>query len=137
MARAQSMPVIMLQSESSTTPPPPEELREAAAPVWGTPPAPEAPTPEPPAPQSGTEDRDMRDAIQLLTRLVADQAHRHGVGVNHADRSDSLRARDFLSCNPPEQCPYLAEESLPYNRQSDNDPIPSHYNVPCLPYHPQ
>ena len=44
----------------------------------------------------------MRDAVQLLTRLVADQARRHGLGVDHADRSDSLRARDFLSCNPPE-----------------------------------
>ena len=62
-AHDQSMPVIMLQSESSTTPPPPEELREAAAPVWGTPPAPEAPTSEPPAPQSGAEDRAMRDAV--------------------------------------------------------------------------
>ena len=101
-ARAQSMPGIMLQSESSATPPPPEELRAAAAPVRGTPPAPEAPTSEPPAPQSGAEDRAMRDAVQLLTRLVADQARRHGLGVDHADRSDSLRARDFLSCNPPE-----------------------------------
>ena len=50
-ARAQSMPGIMLQSESSATPPPPEERRAAAAPVRGTPPAPEAPTSEPPAPQ--------------------------------------------------------------------------------------
>lgn len=44
----------------------------------------------------------MRDAVQLLTRLVAGQARRHGLGVDHADISDSLRARDFLSCNPPE-----------------------------------
>ena len=36
-ARAQSMPGIMLQSESSATPPPPEELRAAATPVRGTP----------------------------------------------------------------------------------------------------
>ena len=49
-ARAQSMPCIVLQSESSATPPPPEELRAAAAPVRGTPPAREAPTPEPPTP---------------------------------------------------------------------------------------
>ena len=96
------MPGIMLQSESSATPPPPEELRAAGAPVRGTPPAPEAPTSEPPAPQSGTEDRAMRDAVQLLTRLVEDQARSHGLGVDHADRSDSLRARDFLSCNTPE-----------------------------------
>ena len=80
-ARVQSMPGIMLKSESSTTLPPPEELRAAAAPVRGTPPAPEAPTPEPPAAQSGAEDRAMRDAVQLLTRLVADQARRHGLGV--------------------------------------------------------
>ena len=79
-ARAQSMLGIMLQSESSATPPPPEELRAAATPVRGTPPAPEAPTPEPPAPQSGAEDRAMRAAVQLLTRLVADQARRHGLG---------------------------------------------------------
>ena len=57
------MPSIMLQTESFATPPLPEELRAAAAPVWGTPPAPEAPTPEPPAPQSGAEDRAMRDAV--------------------------------------------------------------------------
>ena len=44
---------IMLQFESSATPPPPEEVRAAAAPVRGTPPSLEAPTPEPPAPQSG------------------------------------------------------------------------------------
>ena len=78
-ACAQSMPGIMLQSESSATPPPPEELREAAAPFLGTPPAPEAPTPEPPAPQSGAEDRSMRNVVQLLTRLVADQARKHGL----------------------------------------------------------
>ena len=44
----------------------------------------------------------MRDAVQLLTRLVEGQARRHGLGVDPADRSDSLRARDFVSCNPPE-----------------------------------
>ena len=77
---------IMLQSESSATPPPPEELKAAAAPVRGTPPpAPEAPAPEPPAPQPGEEDRALRDAVQLLTRLVASQARRHGLGVDHAD----------------------------------------------------
>ena len=76
-ACAQSMPGIMLQSESSATPPSPEELRATAAPVRGTPPAPEAPTLEPPTPQSGAEDRAMRDAVQLLTRLVAGQAHRY------------------------------------------------------------
>ena len=93
---------IMLQSESSATPPPPEGLRAVAAPVRGTPPAPEAPAPEPPSPQSGAKDRAMRDAVQLLTRLVAGQARRHGLGVDHTDRFDSLRAHDFLSYNPQE-----------------------------------
>ena len=79
------MPGMMLQSESSATPPPPEELRAAAAPVLGTPPAPEAPTSEPPAPQSGAEDRARRDVVKLLTRLVAGQVRRHGLGVDHAD----------------------------------------------------
>ncbi|XP_059288807.1 uncharacterized protein LOC132042219, partial [Lycium ferocissimum] len=44
----------------------------------------------------------MRDAVQLLTRLVSGQARRHGAGGGHADRYDSLRVRDFLTCNPPE-----------------------------------
>ncbi|XP_059291074.1 uncharacterized protein LOC132044598 [Lycium ferocissimum] len=38
----------------------------------------------------------MRDAVQLLTRLVAGQARRHGLGVDHADRSDSLRMQRTL-----------------------------------------
>ncbi|XP_060217003.1 uncharacterized protein LOC132644424 [Lycium barbarum] len=69
----------------------------AASPV-----APEVPVPEPPAPQRGAEDRAMRDAVQLLTRLVAGQVHRHGLGDGRADRRDSSRAREFLTCNPPE-----------------------------------
>ncbi|XP_060183265.1 uncharacterized protein LOC132613253 [Lycium barbarum] len=64
--------------------------------------APEVPVPEPPAPQPGAEDRAMRDAVQLLTRLVAGQVHRHGLGDGRADRRDSSRAREFLTCNPPE-----------------------------------
>ena len=66
-ARAQSMPGIMIQSESFATPPLPEELRAVATLVWGTPPTPEAAAPEPPARQSGAEDSAMRDAVQLLT----------------------------------------------------------------------
>ena len=44
----------------------------------------------------------MRDAVQLLTRIVAGQARRYGSGGDYADRRDSLRTRDFLTCNPPE-----------------------------------
>ncbi|XP_055808609.1 uncharacterized protein LOC129877149 [Solanum dulcamara] len=103
-ARAQSMPEVVLQSASSTTPP--YEEREAATDTMdrgvASPPAPEAPVPEPPALQPGAEDRAMRDAVQLLTRIATGQARRHGLGVDYADRHDSLRARDFLTCNPPE-----------------------------------
>ena len=44
----------------------------------------------------------MSDAVQLLTRLMAGQVHRHGPGGDHAGRYDSQRARDFLLCGPPE-----------------------------------
>ncbi|XP_055806928.1 uncharacterized protein LOC129875683 [Solanum dulcamara] len=44
----------------------------------------------------------MRDAVQLLTRLAAGQARKHGLGVDYADRHDILRDHDFLTYNPPE-----------------------------------
>ncbi|XP_060211387.1 uncharacterized protein LOC132638567 [Lycium barbarum] len=103
-AHALIIPEIMPQSEGSSTPPPPEGVVAAAAADQGAapPPAPGVPVPEPPAPQPGAEDRAMRDAVQLLTRLVAGQVHRHGFGGDRADRHDSSRAREFLTCNPPE-----------------------------------
>ena len=39
-------------------------------------------------------------AVQLLTTLVAEQARRRGLGGADMDRRDSLRVRDFLTCNP-------------------------------------
>lgn len=33
---------------------------------------------------------------------MAGQARRHGLGVDHADISDSLSTHDFLGCNPLE-----------------------------------
>ncbi|XP_070046889.1 uncharacterized protein [Nicotiana tomentosiformis] len=43
----------------------------------------------------------MRDAIQLLTRLVATQAQRQEVGIGHADRAISMRVHDFINLDPP------------------------------------
>ncbi|XP_019224966.1 PREDICTED: uncharacterized protein LOC109206585 [Nicotiana attenuata] len=43
----------------------------------------------------------MRDAIQLLTRLVAALARRQEVGIGHADRSVSARVRGFINLDPP------------------------------------
>ncbi|XP_070009766.1 uncharacterized protein [Nicotiana sylvestris] len=43
----------------------------------------------------------MRDAIQLLTRLVAAQAQRQEIGIGHADRFVSARVRDFINLDPP------------------------------------
>ncbi|XP_070007197.1 uncharacterized protein [Nicotiana sylvestris] len=45
--------------------------------------------------------QEMRDAVQLLTRLVAAQARRQETGIGHADRSVSARVRDFISLDPP------------------------------------
>ena len=52
--------------------PRPEEVLVAASSV--TPAAPEIPAPAPPAPQPAVEPGEIRDAVQLLTRLVAHQA---------------------------------------------------------------
>ncbi|XP_070040089.1 uncharacterized protein [Nicotiana tomentosiformis] len=43
----------------------------------------------------------MRDAIQLLTRLVAAQARRQEVGISHADRAISVRIHDIINLDPP------------------------------------
>lgn len=42
----------------------------------------------------------MKDAIQLLTRLVAAQVWHREVGIGHADRSVSARVRDFINLDP-------------------------------------
>lgn len=104
MAHAQSMPGIVFQSAISTRPPPPEEVRAATTPIQGETPRPalEAQAPEPPVPQPGAEYRALRDAVHFLTRLVPRQAHKYRLGFDQVDKSDSLRARDLLSCNPPE-----------------------------------
>ncbi|XP_055822663.1 uncharacterized protein LOC129891359 isoform X2 [Solanum dulcamara] len=85
---------------SSATPPEimaaPGENQRADSPVFG------APAPEPLAPQPRAEERAMQDAVQLLTSLVAGQEHRRGLGGDQVQRPDSSRAREFLTCNPPE-----------------------------------
>ena len=102
-AHAQPEPEIVPRSASSATPSPSEGHRAAAAAAQeaAPPPAPEIRVPDPPAPQPGAEDRAMREAVQLLTRLVAGQVQRQGAGDDAGGR-DSQRARYFLSCNPPE-----------------------------------
>ncbi|XP_070036098.1 uncharacterized protein [Nicotiana tomentosiformis] len=42
----------------------------------------------------------MRNAIQLLTRLVAAQARCQEVGISHADRAISARVHDFIYLDP-------------------------------------
>ncbi|XP_055814159.1 uncharacterized protein LOC129883548 [Solanum dulcamara] len=102
VTRARSMPEreTVPPTASSATPPEiraaPAEDQRADSPVFG------APVPEPLAPQSGAEGRAMQDAVQLLTRLVAGQEHRRGLGGDPVHKSDSSRAREFLTCNPPE-----------------------------------
>ena len=103
-ARTYIAPETLPQTEGSSTPPLVEEIGAAVAADRGTapPPAPAVPVPEPPAPRPGTEDQSMREAIQLLTRLVAGQAQGHGLGGDRMYRRDSSRAREFLTCGPPE-----------------------------------
>ena len=60
-ARAQTMPDVVPQTEGSTVPL--SEGPGAAPPL----------APEAPAPQPGTEDRTLREAVQLLTTIVAGQ----------------------------------------------------------------
>ena len=50
----------------------------------------------------GSEIRELRNAVQLLTQIVAHQAHRQEAGSSQAVRQDSSWARDFLACGPPE-----------------------------------
>ncbi|XP_070042773.1 uncharacterized protein [Nicotiana tomentosiformis] len=53
------------------------------------------------APQPDTPGLEMRNAIHLLTRLVAAQTRRQEVGIGHADRSISMRVRDVINLDPP------------------------------------
>ena len=103
-ARTQIEPDVVPSTASSATPPVPEGSGAATAAVPGAapPPAPAAPVPVPPAPQPRADDGTLREAVQLLTQLVAGQVHRQGAGDDRADRRDSHRARDFLLCRPPE-----------------------------------
>lgn len=55
--------------------------------------------PTPPVPPSGTTDQDMRNAVQLLTSLVAAQAQRQNTDVVY--KPDSTRVRDFINLDPP------------------------------------
>ena len=99
-------------SSGSVTPPSREDIRTAGAANRETAPpqAPEVPAPEPPAPPAGAESRAMRDAVQLLTTLMAEQVRRHGFGGGRADRYESSRAREFLTCSPPEFSGTKSEE---------------------------
>ncbi|XP_059284757.1 uncharacterized protein LOC132038049 [Lycium ferocissimum] len=60
--------------------------------------APVPPAPQPPAPPPAVPDQDLRDAVQLLTRLVATQTQRQ---AGLPDRAVSSRVRDFLTLDPP------------------------------------
>ncbi|KAH0681196.1 hypothetical protein KY284_022281 [Solanum tuberosum] len=76
-------------SQTSPTPPSPEELRREAAPQ------------EPPI--NATE-QDLKNAIQLLTRIVAGHGQRQEgpvAGISGVDRAAGTRIRDFLNLDPP------------------------------------
>ncbi|XP_070014155.1 uncharacterized protein [Nicotiana sylvestris] len=55
--------------------------------------------PAPPVPPSGTTDQDMRNAMQLLTSLVAPQDQRQNTGA--VNNPVSKRVHDFINLNPP------------------------------------
>ncbi|XP_070039485.1 uncharacterized protein [Nicotiana tomentosiformis] len=55
--------------------------------------------PAPPVPPSGNTVQDMCSVLQLLTRLVADQAQRENISAT--DRSVSVRVHDFINLDPP------------------------------------
>ena len=76
-------------SQTSPTPPSPDDLRREAA------------TREPPI---NTTEQDLKNAVQLLTRIVAGQGQRQEgpiAGTSGADRAASTRIRDFLNLDPP------------------------------------
>ena len=65
-----------------------------------TPPTPEVQIPERPTPQPGADIGELREAVQLLTQLVAHQTSRQEAGNSRVAHRDSTRARDFLACGP-------------------------------------
>ncbi|XP_070032621.1 uncharacterized protein [Nicotiana tomentosiformis] len=69
-----------------------EEIRGAPAPM---------PAPVPPVPQPDEHVLEMRDVIQLLTRLMVAQARHQEVGIGHADRAINARVHDFNNLDPP------------------------------------
>ena len=100
LTRAQTYTGIHIRSQSSPTSLSPEGPRGASDPA----PAP-APVPVPPVHQPDVhtqEIREMRDAIRLLTQILAVQAGRQDRAQEYPDRAASARARDFLTLNPPE-----------------------------------
>ena len=66
--------------------------------------APPAAPIEVPIPPPGASDQDLRGAIQLLTQLVAAQAHRQNVDIYVAAQGGvaESKIKDFLRMNPPE-----------------------------------
>ncbi|KAF3613055.1 hypothetical protein FXO38_36463 [Capsicum annuum] len=57
-----------------------------------------------PKPLINAADQDLRNAVQLLTRIVAGQAQGQAIpttGPNGTDREASLRTQDFLKMDPP------------------------------------
>ena len=58
-------------------------------------------SPEPPI---NASDQDLRNAVQLLTRIVVGQAQGQAIpttGPSGTDRVASLRTQDFLKMDPP------------------------------------
>ncbi|XP_070035474.1 uncharacterized protein [Nicotiana tomentosiformis] len=76
--------------QTSHTLPSLEEIRRAPAPAS-----------VPPVPQPDAQSLEMRDVIQLLTRLVVVQARHQEVGIGHADRAISAKVCDFINLDPP------------------------------------
>ncbi|XP_060195049.1 uncharacterized protein LOC132624262 [Lycium barbarum] len=100
LTRARTYTGIHIRSQSSPTSLSTEGPRGASDPA----PAP-APIPVPPVHQpdeQNQEIREMKDAIQLLTQILAAQAGRQDRGHEYSNRAASARARDFLALNPPE-----------------------------------
>ena len=76
-------------SQTFPTSPSPEDLRREAAPQ---------------EPTINATEQNLRNMVQLLTRIVAGQGQRQEglvAGIGGADRAASTRIRDFLNLDPP------------------------------------